>query len=250
MLDIVEPVGPSDNAHNRPLKVCPKCETAFEPKRSNQKYCTKSCAKAATRNTARGNRKTENSKMNKQHAGLAWGLRKWLYSTAPDKRLGVMKIILDGAVLTKRSELPPELVLIPTSRKLIKATPASIRRVLTDPRLLRSTPEDDQRTVSQAASAYTQKFFGVSIQVYLEQARKGTINENHPVAPRVDYGQVPRLRQIKKVKCWHKPLSRTQKEEAERRHAEDMRRVSAIVAKSQADVAAHLDDQTKLAANF
>jgi hypothetical protein len=68
---------------------------------------------------------------------------------------------------------------------------AGWRRILTDPTFLRASPEDKHlfhrrapgayKTISQAANAYTQKFFGVSIQTYFEMHRTGDLADEFPV---------------------------------------------------------------------
>jgi len=104
-----------------------------------------------------------------------------VYSSAPSERLGVMKHIL--------SFIDQD---------------TGLRRILTDPKLLCQEPRaDNKKNIAQAASAYTQMFFGVSIKTYIGQARKGTLNENHPIARKVNYGSVPFLGKIRKPRCWH-----------------------------------------------
>jgi hypothetical protein len=235
MLDTVEPIVLPEAAQDEHLLVCPKCGAEFAPKRRDKKYCSSSCAKAATRNDTRGERRAENKVADEVHYERAMRLAEMVYTTPLTEQLGVMKCIL-GIVIDE----------------------AGLRRILSDPKLLKAHPANDKRlfygggdkTISQAASAYTQMFFGVSIQTYLQQARNGTLNENHPVSRRVDHGSVPRLRPIKKVKCWHKPLSREVSEAAEQRFAEDMERVSAVVAEAQAKVDTYIATQTIAAANF
>lgn len=194
MLDVVEPIVLPEETPNSRQLVCPKCEASFSPNRSNQKFCSRPCSKAATRNTARGDRSSENKAMRTAHYDRAKWLAKRLYSAPPRERLGVMKDILEEAKDKKLG--------------------AGLRRVLSDPKLLKAHPVSERRlfhrgyekTIAQAASAYTQMFFGVGIQTYLKQVREGALNEKHPVSPPVCHGSAPRLHPVKKVKCWHKPL--------------------------------------------
>lgn len=192
MLDVVEPLVLPEATPNSHQMVCPKCETSFSPKRSNQKFCSRTCSKAATRNAARGDRSSGNKAMSAAHYERAKGLAEMVYSVPPQRRLGMMKHILDYVPID-----------------------AGLRRILSDPKLLKAHPINDGhlfyrgygKTITQAASAYTQKFFGVGIQTYLKQVREGTLNENHPVTPAACHSSAPRLHPIKKVKCWHKPLA-------------------------------------------
>lgn len=208
-----------------PLIVCPKCEALFTPKRSNQQYCMPSCQKTATRNTSRGTRKAELKADSEKHFERVNRLFEMLYSVPVNERLGVMQGIF--------SHVP---------------TDAGLRRILTDPNLLSATPRaDGRKNIAKAAHAYTQKFFGVSIKAYVEQAMKGSLNEFHPVTPSpVDHGPVPRLKQMRKVKCWHcRDEARDQAQAAD--HAQSLRadldRLTAVVEAAQAKVDAWNGDR-------
>ncbi|UWQ03974.1 hypothetical protein [Aliiroseovarius crassostreae] len=154
---------PSDEvATTVTLKVCPKCQTQFQPARRNQRYCNRQCQK----NAARGPRQTENARMTSQHYTRALDLAHMVYSKPIFERLGAMKDILDC--------VPHD---------------AGLRRILRDPTLLCANPFFEHRyfvrgrdkTISQAANAYTQKFFGVSIVTYVQQVLEGRVNEEFPV---------------------------------------------------------------------
>ncbi|WP_210880189.1 hypothetical protein [Roseovarius autotrophicus] len=177
---VVEPIGTFDAA----LQVCPKCQAEFAPKRSNQTYCSTACQKAASRNSARGTRKAEDRRANEEHHARVHALTEMIYAVPVTERLGVMQHILSHV-----------------------STDACLRRVLTDPKLLREPPRGDGRmNIAKAANAYTKKFFGVSIKAYIEQTREGTLNETFPVTRGVDHGSVPRLKPMRKAKCWHRPV--------------------------------------------
>ncbi|WP_092063768.1 hypothetical protein [Poseidonocella pacifica] len=159
--------------------------------------------------------------MNQRHCAIAAHLSASLYGAPPSERLGVMKRILDcateqevgfrGAYLDDRCDEGR-----PTAPRIWKTSPADLRRVLTDPKLLAASPTEanlfhrnapgSYMTISQAANAYTQKFFGVSLRTYLQQTRIGTLREEHPVSHSTALGAVPRLSNFRKVKCWHRPL--------------------------------------------
>jgi hypothetical protein len=82
-----------------------------------------------------------------------------IYSIPPRERLGMMRHILSFV-----------------------ETDAGLCNILTDPKLLTAPPKANNRmNIAKAASAYTKKFFGVSIQTYVKQVKAGTVNENHPV---------------------------------------------------------------------
>ncbi|UWP99467.1 hypothetical protein [Aliiroseovarius crassostreae] len=169
------------------LRVCPKCQPQFQPKRRNQKYCTSGCQK----NASRSSRKAEYKVVNQKHYSRAIDLAEMVFSKPVEERLGAMKDILS---------------LIPVD--------AGLRNILRDPKLLRANPSLSQglfyrgqtKTISQAANAYTQKFFGVSIKTYIGQVLDGSLDENFPVAQSKYNGAVPSLKKLKKPKCWHRQL--------------------------------------------
>jgi hypothetical protein len=52
---------------------------------------------------------------------------------------------------------------------------SELRRILSDPKLLRAKPRPDSRmNIAKAASAYTKKFFGVSIVTNIKQMNTWT----------------------------------------------------------------------------
>ena len=146
---------PKENLMTQQQTLCAGCEKLFMPIRKGQFYCSRKCQQPTTRNASRGGRKMENSRMNAIHFTRATDLTHMVYSTAPNKRLGVMKDIL--------AAIPQD---------------ASLRRVLSDPALLKEPLKANGRlNISKAASAYTKKFFGVSITAYMRQVKAGTVNE-------------------------------------------------------------------------
>ncbi|SFR39186.1 hypothetical protein SAMN04488002_1149 [Litoreibacter janthinus] len=93
--------------------------------------------------------------MTEVHFARATDLSRMIYSAAPFQRLGAMKDIL--------GHVPHD---------------SGLRRILTDPSLLKEPPRPDNRlNIAKAASAYTKKFFGVSIVTYIKQVKEGAVNE-------------------------------------------------------------------------
>lgn len=160
------------------LKSCPKCSQDFVPKRSNQKYCSDACRKNATR----GARKTENMNRNIHHYAYATDLENMVYSVTPSERLGVMMHILEHV-----------------------HHDAGLRNILSDPKLLREEPrKSGRKNIAKAANAYTQKFFGLSIQTYLHRVRNGGTPRGIEVVWHGDLGPVPNIKhKITKPRCWH-----------------------------------------------
>lgn len=181
MFDSVDPIGMSADT----AIICPTCNNSFEPKRSNQTYCAKSCQK----NASRGNRDVEANARNKLHYRRALDLAELIYTAPIDQRLDIMKTILDAA----------------------RDHDAVLRNILRYPDFLGASPEDrylfhrrapgSYRTISQAANAYCRKFFGLSVGNYLRNGFEG----EHEVVRKVDFGSVPRLnpKVMRKTKCWH-----------------------------------------------
>jgi hypothetical protein len=93
--------------------------------------------------------------MNETHYERAAYLAGMIYSAAPNVRLGVMKDILD--------RVPHD---------------AGLRRILTDPNLHNELHRVNGRlNIAKAASAYTKRFYGVSITTYIKQVKAGAVNE-------------------------------------------------------------------------
>lgn len=73
---------------------CPKCDAAFIRARSNQKYCSNRCAKAATRNATRGPRTVAESsheaRRQEQRAGCMLSLSNSFFETHPRFRAAYM----------------------------------------------------------------------------------------------------------------------------------------------------------------
>lgn len=155
MFDAVDTIGmPEEGTID-----CPACSTAFMPKRSNQKYCSRDCQHRSSRNSSRGDRSTENRDRSWRHYERAYRLTEMVYSTPPQQRLGVMKNILE---------------IVPTD--------AGLRNILTDPEMHMKPPRADGRmNIAKAAHAYTQKFYGLSIKRYIKAVRAGQEPEEIPL---------------------------------------------------------------------
>lgn len=136
--------------------ICPKCATDFVQARSNQKYCSSRCAKAATRNVTRGPRTVADSPelrlRARRHYGRAMDLAETLYGAPVGERLGLMAALIKAA----------------------RDHDAELRNILTDPRLLSASPKENlhlfyrrspqsYRTIAQAAHAYCMKFWGQGV---------------------------------------------------------------------------------------
>lgn len=122
---------------------CPKCGKTFTRKRSNQRYCARSCQKAATRHAARGPRNGASSpevrRLNYVHYMRARWLGHDLYQVKPSERLGFMATVIESA----------------------RAHDGQLRGILTDPKLLREQSRADGRmNIAKAANAYCRKFWG------------------------------------------------------------------------------------------
>ena len=80
---------------------CPACAEPFEPRRRDQRYCSRPCQKAATHNATRGPRTTEASPAQRYEKRRKRALLVWLnttyYETPPAQRLGLLKGWLDAA---------------------------------------------------------------------------------------------------------------------------------------------------------
>ena len=143
------------NAETAAAPACPHCSTTFAPRRKNQKYCSQPCQKAASHNTARGPRTVAHSPdlrlRSKKHYDTAKRLAEKIYTAPPNKRLGLMSDLI----------------------KLARGGDLKLRNVLTDPKLLRASPDDaglffrrapaSYRTISQAADAYCRMFWGEGV---------------------------------------------------------------------------------------
>lgn len=226
MPDLVGPiVMPAHDAHIA-SKVCPRYSTEFQPKRANQKYCSQACQKAGSAHTARGLRTKEKNTVNYFHYDRAGRLAEIVYAVPPSERLGMMKDLLTTAEHDAR-----------------------LRNILTDPKLHKVPPRgNNRRNIAQAASAYTKKFFGVSIKTYLQQVREGSLKDAETMPPKVDFGPVQMLGRMKKVKCWHKPLSTYPRESTKLIFDQDMRRVAAIVELSERNGSHWFTEQASAAA--
>lgn len=208
---------------------CPSCALKFVPKRKNQRYCSSPCQKRASRNTARTSRKKENRVRSRGHYERASRLAEMVYSVRPSERLGMMQFIL--------SKTPDD---------------AGLRNILTDPKLLTEPPRGDSRkNIAQAASAYTNKFFRVSIQTYLEKGFREKFTEDRPVRRQASsVGPVPNLKKLtaRNVRCWHKPLTVPLSCPYFEQFAADMHRVSSEVVQAQSKVRTYIRDDASTSA--
>ncbi len=142
------------------LKACARCSHTFEPRRSNQKYCSVKCKKAGSKNTTRGDRTLEYKGRSRTHYERTRDLEQMVYSVAPSERLGVMLHILSYI-----------------------SVDAGLRNILCDPKLLRTQPrKSGRKNIAQAASSYTQRFYGLSIQTYVRRVQAGDEIEGIEVA--------------------------------------------------------------------
>lgn len=166
---------------------CETCSAGFAPKRKDQRYCSKGCARKATRNATRTTRTKENKRMNEQHYDRARAMFRRIYSVAPNQRLGVMQYFLS---------------LVPTD--------ADLRRILSDPALLSIEPRaDGRKNVAKAADAYVRMFHGIGIRKYIKLIMSGQEVPEVPInRPEVKPEfAVPNIRhKLRKPHCWHRPL--------------------------------------------
>jgi len=134
---------------------CPTCQSAFLPRRKDQRYCCKPCARAATRNATRGPRTVAHSPdlrlRSRKHYDTAMRLAELVYTSPPNRRLGLMSDLIRRA----------------------RGGDTKLRNILTDPTLLRASPDDTglffrhapatYRTIAQAADAYCRMFWGQGV---------------------------------------------------------------------------------------
>ncbi|WP_425081271.1 hypothetical protein [Ruegeria arenilitoris] len=96
-------------------------------------------------------RAVENKERSKVHYARARDLEHMVYSVAPSERLGVMQQLLTYVCVD-----------------------AGLRNILCDLRLLREPPRmSGRKNIAQAASSYTRKFYGLSIQTYVRRVQAG-----------------------------------------------------------------------------
>lgn len=103
---------PISGTEDAPL--CPTCCQSFTPRRKDQRYCSKPCAKAATRNAARGPRVIENRRRSAAHYDRASWLSYDLNRMHPERQRALLLAILEAA----------------------SGTDAPLRNILLDPALL------------------------------------------------------------------------------------------------------------------
>lgn len=80
---------------------CPQCSTPFTPRRKDQKFCTRLCAKAGSRNAKRGSQKIADNRYVARLADMqrsrAFLLNDALYCKPPTERPAFMEAILRAA---------------------------------------------------------------------------------------------------------------------------------------------------------
>lgn len=211
MRDFSEPTDMSDDYSILTTKVCPQCEKEFYPSRSNQKYCGSNCQKKSSRNSSRTDRTHENQKSSELHYDRAKRLEEMIYQTSPDLRYGEMKHILSYV-----------------------DHDAGLRRILTDPILLKETPrKSGRKNIAQAASAYTKMFYGVSIKTYIQQLGNGTLNEEF-VPIRVEEPRFKHQSTGTTKKLIYKPCEILEEQACQKKRFEaDMQRITRVVNKVQ-----------------
>jgi hypothetical protein len=99
--------------------ICPKCATDFVQARSNQRYCSSRCAKAATRNATRGPRtvaeSAQEARRQEQRSGQLLSLSNTFFETHPRYRAAFLVDLIAEARskaelrgwLTRREALTP-----------------------------------------------------------------------------------------------------------------------------------------------
>jgi hypothetical protein len=142
------------------LADCPTCHKGFLPKRNNQSYCSKGCQKNASRGSRLITDSPTERRRTHEHYNRAYWLGGDLYTLPPDKRLGFIAQIIEWA----------------------RMGDASLRNILTDPKLLKPCKEHNYhhwrkrpkayRTIAQAADAYCWKFWACSV--------REVVNNNFP----------------------------------------------------------------------
>lgn len=89
---------------------CPRCSTQFQPRRKNQMYCGRDCAKAATRNSKRSPRTIKDNpsakRTHENRAGRCKSLSLYLYETPPEYRAEYLeKLIAEGRKVKELRDL-------------------------------------------------------------------------------------------------------------------------------------------------
>lgn len=114
MTSLIHPTGPASAVPS----LCPQCGSEFHPRRKNQMYCKKTCAKAATRNASRGPRTITESwdakRVQEARQGRCKGLSHAFYETPPAYRAEFLERLIsevrEGAELRR----------LVTTRQLLK----------------------------------------------------------------------------------------------------------------------------------
>ena len=96
-----EPITATLNPSAGPQAICPKCTEAFQPKRRDQRYCSRTCQKATTNNAARGPRTIASSwearRRHEARTGRVRGLSHAFYETPPVYRAEFMQRLIAEA---------------------------------------------------------------------------------------------------------------------------------------------------------
>ena len=77
--------------------VCPRCSASFTPRRRDQRYCAKPCAKVATRHASRGPRTMENARRTQAHYDRAAWLCFDVLRMSPPRQRRMLLSILEAA---------------------------------------------------------------------------------------------------------------------------------------------------------
>lgn len=154
--------------------ICPYCASDFVKSRSDQKFCKPACRKAESQTRLRkASPANSTNSSDKRRTNLllfdrALRLAEMIYTSAPDKRLGIVKAFVDQA----------------------KAGDFTMRHILTNRVFL--YPDTDNRnlffrrqptvylTVSQAADKYCHRFWGMGVREVLAGASEPPTGEVQP----------------------------------------------------------------------
>lgn len=136
---------------------CSRCDRPFTRKRQDQRFCSKPCAKAASRNAARGSRNVENARRNRQHYERAEWLSYDLNRMPPARRADMLLTLIDAA----------------------RSHDAALRNILTDPalhgadwrdakgKLYPDTHSPDALNIAKMANAFCRDRWGIGIRTAL-----------------------------------------------------------------------------------
>lgn len=164
---------------------CPRCGTSFLPQRRNQKFCSRPCAKAATRNSSRGSRPKENATRARWHYGRAAWLCYDLHRMHVAERSHMLLAIVEAA----------------------SGPAAALRNILLDPVLLsaaRDSPAGklypdsrypDVPNLAKMVHAFCLETWGVGLRNVLlvdgRPANRDLSKERSEIVPPQTYGALP-----------------------------------------------------------